>query len=347
MPDHDLAADCARCAGLCCVVPAFTRSADFAISKPAGQPCPNLGPDSRCAIHAGLRDRGFGGCAAYDCFGAGQQTVQVTFGGRDWRSSPGLAAEMFAAFGVMRQLNELRWHLAQAAELLSPGGPAGSLSAIGAIREELSEALRAAQGHASGTPEMLIKLDISAHRDTVSDLLRRVSAAVRTAFAPGGQDLRGADLAGADLRPTVPRGAALREAGQGTAGLRGADLAGADLRATVPRGAASGSAASGGAALGRAGLRGANQGGASLRGADQGGASLRGASLRGALLIGADLTGADLVWADLTGADLRGARVGGADLSGALFLSRNQAGSALGDARTRLPAALPRPAHWV
>jgi hypothetical protein len=302
VPDHDLAADCARCAGLCCVVPAFTRSADFAISKPAGQPCPNLGPDSRCAIHARLRDRGFGGCAAYDCFGAGQQTVQVTFGGRDWRSSPGLAAEMFAAFGVMRQLNELRWHLAQAAELLSPGGPAGSLSAIGAIREELSEALRAAQGHASGTPEMLIKLDISAHRDTVSDLLRRVSAAVRTAFAPGGQDLRGADLAGADLRPTVPRGAA-----------------------------------SGGAAPGRAGLRAANQGGASLRGA----------SLRGALLIGADLTGADLVWADLTGADLRGARVGGADLSGALFLSRNQAGSALGDARTRLPAALPRPAHWV
>lgn len=302
MPDHDLAADCARCAGLCCVVPAFTRSADFAISKPAGQPCPNLGPDSRCAIHAGLRDRGFGGCAAYDCFGAGQQTVQVTFGGRDWRSSPGLAAEMFAAFGVMRQLNELRWHLAQAAELLSPGGPAGSLSAIGAIREELSEALRAAQGHASRTPEMLIKLDISAHRDAVSDLLRRVSAAVRTAFAPGGQDLRGADLAGADLRPTVPRGAA-----------------------------------SGGAAPGRAGLRAANQGGASLRGA----------SLRGALLIGADLTGADLAWADLTGVDLRGARVGGADLSGALFLSRNQAGSALGDARTRLPAALPRPAHWV
>ena len=302
MPDHDLAADCARCAGLCCVVPAFTRSADFAISKPAGQPCPNLGPDSRCAIHARLRDRGFGGCAAYDCFGAGQQTVQVTFGGRDWRSSPGLAAEMFAAFGVMRQLNELRWHLAQAAELLSPGGPAGSLSAIGALREELSEALRAAQGHASGTPEMLIKLDISAHRDAVSDLLRRVSAAVRAAFAPGGQDLRGADLAGADLRPTVPRGAA-----------------------------------SGGAAPGRAGLRAANQGGASLRGA----------SLRGALLIGADLTGADLAWADLTGADLRGARVGGADLSGALFLSRNQAGSALGDARTRLPAALPRPAHWV
>lgn len=274
------------------MVPAFTRSADFAISKPAGQPCPSLRPDSRCAIHAGLRDRGFAGCAAYDCFGAGQQTVQVTFGGRDWRSSPGLAAGMFAAFGVLRQLHELRWHLAQAAELLSPGGPAGSLSAIGELREELSEALSAAQGYSSGTPEMLTNMDITGHRDAVSDLLRRVSAAVRAAFAPGGPDLRGADLAGADLRPTAQHGAAQR----GTA---------------------------------------------------QRGASLRGASLRGALLIGADLTGADLAWTDLTGADLRGARVGGADLSGVLFLSRNQAGSAAGDTRTRLPAALPRPAHWA
>jgi hypothetical protein len=287
VPELDLAADCARCAGLCCVVPAFTRSADFAISKPAGQPCPNLGPDSRCAIHAGLRDRGFAGCAAYDCFGAGQQTVQVTFGGRDWRSSPGLAAQMFAAFGVMRQLNELRWHLVQASELLSPGGPAGSLSAIGPLREELSGALGAAQGYASGAPEMLTNLDIDGHRDAVSELLRRISAAVRSAFAPGGQDLRGADLSGADLRTTARRGVELR------------------------------------------------------------GADLRGASLRGALLIGADLRGADLAWADLTGADLRGARVGGADLSGALFLNRNQAGSANGDARTRLPAALPRPAHWA
>lgn len=297
MPELELAADCARCAGLCCVVPALTRSADFAISKPAGQPCPNLGPDSRCAIHAGLRDRGFAGCAAYDCFGAGQQIVQVTFGGRDWRSSPGLAAQMFAAFGVMRQLNELRWHLVQASGLLSPGGPAGSLSAIGGIREELSEALRAAQGYASGSPKMLTNLDITAHRDAVSELLRRVSAGVRSAFAPGGPDLRGADLAGADLRAAGPRGAA--------------------------------------------------QGGTSQGGSGQGGTSLRGASLRGALLIGADLTGADLAWADLTGADLRGARIGGADLSSALFLSRNQAGSAIGDVRTRLPAALPRPAHWA
>ncbi|RQX15913.1 oxetanocin A resistance protein, partial [Micromonospora arida] len=37
-----LRADCGRCFGLCCVVPAFAASADFAIDKPAGSPCPNL-----------------------------------------------------------------------------------------------------------------------------------------------------------------------------------------------------------------------------------------------------------------------------------------------------------------
>jgi uncharacterized protein YjbI with pentapeptide repeats len=84
-----------------------------------------------------------------------------------------------------------------------------------------------------------------------------------------------------------------------------------------------------------------------LAGKDLRATPLRGASLRGALLIGADLRGADLAWADLTGADLRGARVAGADLSAALFLNRTQTGSAAGDARTRLPAGLPRPGHWT
>ncbi|HEY6597232.1 MAG TPA: pentapeptide repeat-containing protein, partial [Asanoa sp.] len=36
----ELRADCTRCVGLCCVAPAFSASADFAIDKPAGRPCP-------------------------------------------------------------------------------------------------------------------------------------------------------------------------------------------------------------------------------------------------------------------------------------------------------------------
>ena len=75
----DLRADCSRCVGLCCVVPAFSQSADFAINKPAGQPCPNLRPDFRCGIHSELRQHGFTGCTVYDCFGAGQRATRDTF----------------------------------------------------------------------------------------------------------------------------------------------------------------------------------------------------------------------------------------------------------------------------
>jgi uncharacterized protein YjbI with pentapeptide repeats len=76
-------------------------------------------------------------------------------------------------------------------------------------------------------------------------------------------------------------------------------------------------------------------------------ARLRGADFRGSLLIAADLRGADLRDCDLLGADLRDARLEGADLTGCLFLTQSQVGSARGDASTRLPAALRRPAHWV
>ncbi|MFF0752798.1 pentapeptide repeat-containing protein [Streptomyces sp. NPDC004267] len=90
-----------------------------------------------------------------------------------------------------------------------------------------------------------------------------------------------------------------------------------------------------------------NKRGADLMGARLRGAKLRGADLRGALLIAADLTGADLSLADLIGADLRDADLSGADLTGALFLTQPQLNSARGDAATRLPEGLERPAHWT
>lgn len=109
--DRDtLRADCDNCFGLCCVAPALSVSADFAIDKVPGQPCPNLRDDFRCGIHAELRTRGFPGCAVYECFGAGQKVSQVTFGGRDWRHDPEIAQQMFAVLPVTRQLHELLWH---------------------------------------------------------------------------------------------------------------------------------------------------------------------------------------------------------------------------------------------
>jgi hypothetical protein len=260
-----LRADCSRCAGLCCVAPAFAASADFAIDKPAGTACPNLGEDFRCGIHAQLRERGFPGCTVFDCFGAGQRITQDTFAGRSWREAPELARAQFAVLPVMRQLHESLWYLAEA-EALPAAAP---------LRAEVRGLRTATERLAQGGVAELTALDVGAHRAQVGQLLQRVSELAR-AGRTRARDRRGADLMGRDLRRT----------------------------------------------------------------------ELRGAGLRGAYLIGADLRGVDLGTADLLGADLRGADVRGADLGECLFLTQPQVEAARGDATTRIPAALDRPAHW-
>ncbi|MFF5175748.1 pentapeptide repeat-containing protein [Micromonospora sp. NPDC000089] len=225
-----LRADCARCVGLCCVAPAFAASADFALDKPAGRPCPNLRADSHCGIHDRLRERGFPGCTVFDCFGAGQQVTQGTFGGRDWRDDPATATAMFAAFTVMRPLHELLWYLTEAAALT----PAGDL------RDRLHTALDDTRRLTAGTAEQLGAVDVDAHRGRVNPLLSAASELARA--GTDGPDRRGAALIGADLRGVRLVGANLRGAVLVGADLRGADLrladvTGADLRGTDLRGA--------------------------------------------------------------------------------------------------------------
>ena len=228
LPDvgsSSLHADCASCFALCCVALPFSASADFAINKRAGQPCTHLQTDFRCGIHDRLRERGFPGCTAYDCFGAGQKVSQVTFGGRDWRPAPQSAPQMFEVFPVMRQLHELLWYVTEA--LARPA--AGSLQV--ALREVLDETERLARLH----PDALLLLDVAAHRQTVNALLLAASELVRaevgrTAAQHRGADLMGATLKGADLRGADLRGAYLIGADLRGADLRLADLIGADLR---------------------------------------------------------------------------------------------------------------------
>ncbi len=259
---RDLRADCSACAGLCCVLPAFAASADFALDKPAGRACVHLTGTARCGIHADLRQRGFPGCTVFDCFGAGQRLVRVTAAERP-AADPAADPATAAAFPVLRQLHELLWYLGEAAALPLPAELRAAVTTARAETERLAD----------GGPAELAGVDTAAVRARAGELLGRVSAAVR----PGGRDRSRADLVGADLRRT----------------------------------------------------------------------DLRGTSLRGAYLIGADLRGADLTATDLLGADLRAADVRGADLSGALFLTRPQVAAARGDAATRLPAVLERPAHWA
>jgi hypothetical protein len=218
----------------------------------------HLRADDRCGIHGELRERGFRGCVAYDCFGAGQHVVQVTFAGRRTREPA-----MDAVLPVLRQLHELRWYLS---DVLDRPVAAPVHAAARTARDTLVQL-------GDGTPDELLALDVAAERAAVVPVLRQASALVRAPFP---------------------------------ATRRARDLVGARMRR----------------------------------------ARLAGADLRGSLLIGADLRGADLRGADLLGADLRGADLRGADLTDALFVTRTQLGSAVGDAATRLPSGLSRPAHW-
>ncbi|RIV41567.1 pentapeptide repeat-containing protein [Micromonospora radicis] len=231
-PGTRLRADCARCFGLCCVAPAFAASADFALDKPAGQPCRNLRTDFSCGIHADLRGRGFPGCTVFDCFGAGQRVAQQTYGGRDWRSAPHTARQMFDVFAVLRPLHELLWYLTEAIALRPPAE----------LREQLAAALAETDRLAGGSPPELLALDVDAHRRTVNALLSRTGDLARARGDGAGADHRGAHLVGRDLRRTDLRGANLRGALLIGADLRGvdltrADLTGADLRGTDLRGA--------------------------------------------------------------------------------------------------------------
>ena len=126
----DLRADCARCSALCCVALPYAASADFAYDKPAGRPCRHL-DDVACSIHAQLPERGFPGCVVFDCLGAGQQVTQHTYDGLTWRDRPDLAGEIFSAFLIMRQLQELRWYLRQADRGDQPGEVRSRVRAAG------------------------------------------------------------------------------------------------------------------------------------------------------------------------------------------------------------------------
>lgn len=259
-----LRADCSSCHALCCVVPAFSRSAQFAITKAAGTPCPNLDGND-CSIHAGLRDAGFSGCAAYDCFGAGQRVTAEVLGGRDWRGSAETLALARQALPVARRWHEVAWHLDHAARL----------HGVDVLRESLIAARDTAIGLATRPVLPDGQPDLDCQRIEMDQLLRRASELARAPWRDA-KDLRGASLVAADLSGT----------------------------------------------------------------------DLRGADLRGAVLLGADLRRAKLEGADLTGADLRAADLRDADLWGVLFCTSAQLESARGNAATRLPVGVERPAHW-
>lgn len=152
--EHNLEPDCARCVGLCCVAPSFTKSDDHAFTKDEGVPCRNLTKDFQCRIYPNLVEQGFPGCKAFNCSGAGQKVTQIMFPGADWRADADTRERMFAVFFIIKELHELIWALLKLAKLC----PDTDLRSQ--IREKASEL---EQLTFQGT-EILGAVDATAHR---------------------------------------------------------------------------------------------------------------------------------------------------------------------------------------
>jgi uncharacterized protein YjbI with pentapeptide repeats len=217
-----LQSDCSQCFGLCCVLLPFSAVSGFGVDKPGGRPCLNLLSDDSCRIHATLREDGWPGCTVFECFGAGQQVSQVTYGGVSWRGHDNLG-EMAAVLSVMRQLHEMLLHLAEVARRGTTERATRQAAEITALT--------------AAPPEELLTVDLEDLRARVGTTLEAASARIRgdgTSFR--GQDLAGRDLRGLGLRDADLRGAVLIAADARAEELGRADLLGADVRDTDVRG---------------------------------------------------------------------------------------------------------------
>lgn len=113
----ELAADCTRCAGLCCGVFAFEKSAEFAIDKPAGTACSHLDAGFRCDIHADRQALGYSGCLNFDCYGAGQVMTADILAGGDWRKDGDLRDIAVSLFAELMYLHKAAFLLDQCRHL--------------------------------------------------------------------------------------------------------------------------------------------------------------------------------------------------------------------------------------
>ena len=110
----------------------FSATAGYGVDKPSGRPCHHLTERDGCGIHATLREDGWPGCTVFECFGAGQQVSQVTYGGVSWRQQDNLG-EMAAVLSVMRQLHEMLVHLDEVARRSPDDAAAATRAEIGEL----------------------------------------------------------------------------------------------------------------------------------------------------------------------------------------------------------------------
>lgn len=143
MQPTEFTADCANCAALCCLALTFDAGEMFAHDKAAGAPCHRL-DGFACSIHKDLTDKGYRGCVAFTCLGAGQRVTALF--DSNWKDTPELTAPMMEAFRAMRALQELHQMLDTARALPLPAEKARELSDWIARLETAKQDLDSLQG---------------------------------------------------------------------------------------------------------------------------------------------------------------------------------------------------------
>lgn len=232
--------DCSKCFGLCCAALYFSKQDGFPTDKHAGVPCSHLAEDYTCSIHHNLAGMGLKGCISYECFGAGQQVSQVTYGGQGWREQPASSEEMFSVFLIMQQLHEICWYLNEALSYELPTS----------IKEDAQQLLSETEIVTQASPQDILAFNLFNHHSQVSALLREVSQHVRDHLrqqlsinatkilnTQQKKDYLGTDLRKKELRCADLRGCLLIAANLEGVDLSGVNFIGADLRDTNLQGA--------------------------------------------------------------------------------------------------------------
>lgn len=245
---NHLKPDCQNCFGLCCVALYFSKHDGFPTDKQAGVPCPNLAQDYTCIIHENLSEQGLKGCISYECFGAGQQVSQVTYGGgQGWKAQGAdhsSSDQMFNVFLIMKQLHEMCWYLYESLSYDIPN----------ALADDVQYLLNETEKATLTSPDELQNFDLFVHHTKVSTLINKVTEFVQinlhqilsktSSFNENKilktkqkRDFIGANLTKKELRCADLRGCLLIAANFQGADLCGTNFIGADLRDANLRGA--------------------------------------------------------------------------------------------------------------
>ena len=141
----------------------FDASSAFSFDKAAGARCRHLRDDCRCAIHDELEDRGFAGCAAYDCYGAGQRATALFASSHD-------DERRNRTFLVLRTIHELLWLLTEAEKICPPSHRD--------VTRALADQLDSLESVARSSATALLTLDCEAAHRSAHAVLRRVGNAL-------------------------------------------------------------------------------------------------------------------------------------------------------------------------